>query len=94
MKRKQRDIGTPKGLTGLITLIIQRLIVVDFKELKNQFNDDVGALSALTIMNPFRIEIQKFFKNKSKTRDNVVRAIFAYTASRTVNSAPFVIAKD
>ena len=66
----------------------------DSKELKNQFNDDVGALSALTIMNPFRIEIQKFFKNKSKTRDNVVRAIFAYTASRTVNSAPFVIAKD
>jgi len=64
------------------------------KELKNQFNNDVGALSALTIMNPLRIEIDNFFKNKSKTRDNVVRAIFAYTASRTVNSAPFVIAKD
>ncbi len=39
MKRKQRDIGTPKGLTGLITLIIQRLIVVDFTELKKGFLD-------------------------------------------------------
>lgn len=64
------------------------------KELKNEFNNDVGAISALTIMNPLRVEIEKFFKKKGKTQDNVVRAIFAYTASRTVNSAPFVIAKD
>ena len=39
MKRKQRDIGAPKGLTGLITLIIQRLVVVDFTELKKGFLD-------------------------------------------------------
>ena len=64
------------------------------KELNNQFNDDVGAISALIIMNPFRVVIDNFFKKKSKTRDNVTRAIFEYTASRTVNSAPFVIAKD
>ena len=64
------------------------------KELKNEFNDDVGAISALTIMNPLRLEIERFFKKKGKKRDNVVRAIFAYTASRTINSAPFVIAKD
>ena len=38
--------------------------------------------------------IEKFFKKKGKTQDNVVRVLFAYTASRTVNSAPFVIAKD
>ena len=64
------------------------------KELKNEFNDDVGAISALLIMNPLRKEIELFFKRPGKTRDNAVRAIFAYTASRTINSAPFVIAKD
>ena len=64
------------------------------KEQKNEFNNDVGAISALTIMNPLRVEIEKFFKKKGKKQDNVVRAIFAYTASRTINSAPFVIAKD
>ena len=64
------------------------------KNLKNQFNDDVGAISALTIMNPLRKEIDSYFKIKGKKQDNVVRALFAYTASRTVNSAPFVIAKD
>jgi hypothetical protein len=61
---------------------------------KDEFNDDVGAISALTIMNPLRKEIDSYFKKKGKTQDNVVRALFAYTASRTVNSAPFVIAKD
>ena len=61
---------------------------------KDEFNDDVGGISALTIMNPLRIEIDKYFKKKGKVQDNVVRVLFSYTASRTVNSAPFVIAKD
>ena len=64
------------------------------KGLKKQFNDDVGAISALTIMNPLRKEIDSYFKIKGKKQDNVVRVLFAYTASRTINSAPFVIAKD
>jgi hypothetical protein len=64
------------------------------KQLKNEFNNDVGAISALTIMNPLRKVISDYFKKKGKKQDNVVRAIFAYTASRTKNSAPFVIAKD
>ena len=45
-------------------------------------------------MNPLRKEIDSYFKIKGKKQDNVVRVLFAYTASRTVNSAPFVIAKD
>ena len=64
------------------------------KKLKDEFNDDIGAISALTIMNPLRLAIDSYFKKKGKAQDNVVRALFAYTASRTVNSAPFVIAKD
>ena len=64
------------------------------KGLKKQFNDDVGGISALTIMNPLRKEIDSYFKIKGKKQDNVVRVLFAYTASRTINSAPFVIAKD
>ena len=64
------------------------------KELKKIFNDDVGAISALTIMNPLRIEIDKYFKTPTEKQHNVVRAIFAYTASRTPMSSPFVIAKD
>ena len=64
------------------------------KELKKIFNDDVGAISALTIMNPLRVEIDKYFKTPTEKQHNVVRAIFAYTASRTPMSSPFVIAKD
>ena len=64
------------------------------ENLKNEFNNDVGAISALTIMNPLRKVISDYFKKKGKKQDNVIRAIFAYTASRTKNSAPFVIAKD
>tara|TARA_B100000212_G_scaffold117897_1_gene88025 strand:- start:416 stop:1696 length:1281 start_codon:yes stop_codon:yes gene_type:complete len=64
------------------------------KQLKKIFNDDVGAISALTIMNPLRVEIEKYFKNPKEQQHNVARAIFAYTASRTPMSSPFVIAKD
>ena len=64
------------------------------KDLKDIFNDDVGAISALTIMNPLRKIIDDYFKNPKEKQHNVVRAIFAYTASRTPMSSPFVIAKD
>ena len=61
---------------------------------KNQFNDDIGAISGLTVMNDMRILIDDYFKNPKEKQHNAVRAIFAYTASRTINSSPFVIAKD
>lgn len=64
------------------------------KKQKNKFNDDMGAISGLTVMNPLREEIDKYFKNPKEKQHNVVRAIFAYTASRTELSSPFVIAKD
>jgi len=64
------------------------------KELKDKFNDDVGAISALTLMNPLRKVISDYFKKPSEKTHNVMRTIFAYVASRTINSSPFVIAKD
>ena len=64
------------------------------KQLKDQFNDDVGAISALTLMNPLRKIIDKYFKKPDEKVHNVVRSIFSYVASRTINSSPFVIAKD
>jgi hypothetical protein len=64
------------------------------KDLKDIFNDDVGAISALIIMNPLRKVIDDYFKSPKEQQHNVVRAIFAYTASRTPMSSPFVIAKD
>ena len=64
------------------------------KMLKAQFNNDFGAISALTVMNDMRELIDDYFKNPKEKQHNVVRAIFAYTASRTINSSPFVIAKD
>jgi len=64
------------------------------KELKDKFNEDVGAISALTLMNPLRKVISDYFKRPSEKTHNVMRTIFAYVASRTINSSPFVIAKD
>ena len=64
------------------------------KELKDKFNEDVGAISALTLMNPLRKVISDYFKKPSEKTHNVMRTIFAYVASRTINSSPFVIAKD
>ena len=64
------------------------------KELKDKFNDDVGAISALALMNPLRKVISDYFKKPNEKTHNVMRTIFAYVASRTINSSPFVIAKD
>ena len=64
------------------------------KVVKNEFNNEVGAISAQLIMNPLRTEIDRFFSKRGEKRNNAVRALFAYTASRTENSSPFVIAKD
>jgi len=64
------------------------------KKIKDQFNNEVGAISARLIMNELRKEIDRFFSKPGEKRNNAVRALFAYTASRTENSSPFVIAKD
>ena len=64
------------------------------KAQKAQFNDDMGAISGLTVMNKLRPVIENYFKQPKEKQNNVVRAIFAYTASRTPLSARFVIAKD
>ena len=61
---------------------------------KKQYNADMGALSGLIVMNTMRTLIDNYFKSPKEKQHNVVRAIFAYTASRTINSSPFVIAKD
>lgn len=64
------------------------------QKIKNEFNNEVGAISARLIMNDLRKEIDRFFSKPGEKRNNAVRALFAYTASRTENSSPFVIAKD
>ena len=64
------------------------------KDLKSKFNNDAGAISALALMNPLRKIIAKYFEKKDEKVHNVVRSIFSYVSSRTVNSSPFVIAKD
>ena len=64
------------------------------KQLKDQFNEDVGAISAITLMNPLRKVIDGYFKKPSERTHNGMRTIFAYGASRTINSSPFAIAKD
>ena len=64
------------------------------KKAKDQFNDDMGALSGLIMMNKLRPIIEDYFKKPGEEQDNVTRAIFAYVSSRTPNSAQFVIAKD
>jgi hypothetical protein len=63
-------------------------------EEKKQYSADMGALSGLTVMNAIRPVIDNYFKQPTEKQHNVVRAIFAYTASRTTSSSPFVIAKD
>lgn len=64
------------------------------KKDKDKFNDDIGAISGLTVMNAIRPLLDNYFKKSGKTQDNVMRAIFAYVSSRTSSSSPFVIAKD
>ena len=64
------------------------------KEKKKKFNDDIGALSGHIIMNPLRKVIDEYFKNPKSTQHKVVRAIWQYSASRSLDSAKFIIAKD
>jgi hypothetical protein len=64
------------------------------KILKDKFNEDVGAISALALMNPLRKVINNYFKSPKEKQHNVMRSIFSYVASRTINSSAFVIAKD
>jgi hypothetical protein len=68
-------------------------------KIKNKFNDDIGAISGLILMNPLRKVIGDYFK-KSDPKDrlapqhNIVRALFEYVSSRTESSSRFVIVKD
>lgn len=64
------------------------------KEEKKKFNDDIGAISGLAVMNSLRDEIDRYFRSPKEKQHNVVRALFQYMASRTEFSSPFVIAKD
>ena len=64
------------------------------KKSKDEFNNDVGIISALTIMNKLIKVIGTYFKNPGEKQHNVLREIFQYVSSRTILSSPFVIAKD
>ena len=64
------------------------------KKAKTKFNEDMGALNGLTVMNEIRPLVEDYFKNPDEEANNVIRAVFAYVASRTPMSAKFVIAKD
>ena len=64
------------------------------KKAKTKFNEDMGALNGLTVMNEIRPLVENYFKKPDEEANNVIRAVFAYVASRTPNSAQFVIAKD
>ena len=64
------------------------------REDKNKFNEDIGVISALTVMNDLRPIITEYFKSPKEKQHNVIRAIFAYVSSRSPLSSPFVIAKD
>jgi hypothetical protein len=61
---------------------------------KDQFNEDMGALSGYIIMNDLRKIISEYFSIRGEKQNNVVRAIFAYLSARSTLSSPFVIAKD
>ena len=61
---------------------------------KDQFNEDMGALSGYIIMNDLRKIISEYFSVRGEKQNNVVRAIFAYLSARSTLSSPFVIAKD
>ena len=78
----------------LVKHIGGKLYATKEKKAQNQFNDDMGAISGLTVMNAIRPELDKYFSKKGKKQDNVMRAIFAYVSSRSIDSSPFVIAKD
>ena len=58
------------------------------------FDDELGAISALTVMNPFREKLAKYFKDPKTKQHNVVQQIFRYVASRSLESSRFVIVKD
>jgi len=60
----------------------------------DKFNDDIGAISGLTVMNAIRPLLTKYFSKKGEKQNNCVRAIFEYVSSRSKSSSPFVIAKD
>ena len=65
---------------------------------KKQYNADMGAISGVCVMNPFREALAKYFSRGGAIvrlqQDQIFRTIFAYASSRDPNSARFVIAKD
>lgn len=62
---------------------------------RNEFDRDVGVISGVELMNPFRILLKEYFKKTNlKNVQNVGRAIFGYATSRSKQSGPYIIAKD
>ena len=69
-------------------------------EQKTIYLEDLGAISAMTLMNDVRKTIDDYFKRswpdghpKETAKRNVLMAIYQYTSSRSKHSARFVIAK-
>jgi hypothetical protein len=64
---------------------------------KTIFNEDMGAISGVTLMNPLRDKLEEYFsttgKAAEKKKSDVIMEIFRYASSRTDHSAKFVIAK-
>ena len=64
---------------------------------KTIFNEDMGAISGVTLMNPLRDKLEEYFSTTGKAAErnkrNVIMEIFRYASSRTDHSAKFVIAK-
>jgi hypothetical protein len=65
------------------------------KEQKTIFNEDMGAISGVTVMNGFRKTLDDYFKGPDTTgiKRDIIMEIYKYTSSRTDKSAKFVIAK-
>tara|TARA_Y100000296_G_C5153328_1_gene247607 strand:- start:30 stop:1637 length:1608 start_codon:yes stop_codon:yes gene_type:complete len=61
---------------------------------KKIFNADMGAISGVTVMNRFRMALDKGFKAATPEMQNAILSqIFQYATSRSVHSGMFVIAK-
>ena len=68
------------------------------REQKTIYLEDLGAISAMTLMNDVRTTIDEYFKKSGNEKAeakkrNVLMAIYQYTSSRSKHSARFVIAK-
>ena len=69
-------------------------IFLTAKQQKTIFNEDMGAISGVTVMNGFRKKLNDYFKSAdTDIKKAIIMEIYKYTSSRTDKSAMFVIAK-